>query len=258
MVGFFIKKAFFDGWDNLIGLVVYNLGFLLVLLSLYGVLELLSISLVLTLLLIAVVSLLASLYFGTLSYLTRSYAWYQKTEFADIKDAFLASWHHSMLHFAIQTALILMATIIIPFYLAGDSIFYFAIAVILFWVSLAFLLALMYYFPLASQMPKDAPLKTLKKSFLVAGDNFWFTIFLAIHTLISLALTIVFATLLPGVSGISLNHQVAVKLLMMKYDYLEAEGAETTKGAPWEAILFDEREKVGKRTLRGMLFPWKE
>ncbi|MDD7588861.1 MAG: hypothetical protein PUJ74_05725, partial [Bullifex porci] len=25
MIGFFIKKAFFDGWDNLIGLVLYNL-----------------------------------------------------------------------------------------------------------------------------------------------------------------------------------------------------------------------------------------
>lgn len=258
MVGFFIKKAFFDGWDNLIGLVLYNIGFLVVLLTLYGVMEVLTFSLALALLLIVVVSLLASLYLGTLSYLTRFYAWYQKPEFADIKDAFLASWRHSMLHFVIQTALILIATIVIPFYLAGQTLFYFAIAVILFWISVAFLLALMYYFPLASQMPKDTPLKTLKKCFLVGGDNFWFTIFLAIHTLISLALTLVFATLLPGVTGIALSHQVAVKLLMMKYDYLEEQGADSTRGAPWEAIIFEEREKVGKRTLRGMIFPWKE
>ena len=39
MTGFFIKKAFFDGWDNLISLVVLNLGYLVVLLTLYGSLE---------------------------------------------------------------------------------------------------------------------------------------------------------------------------------------------------------------------------
>ena len=42
MIGFFIKKAFFDGWDNLIGMVVLNLGFLLILLAGIGSLTLLS------------------------------------------------------------------------------------------------------------------------------------------------------------------------------------------------------------------------
>ena len=31
MIGFLIKKTFFDAWDNLIGLVVSNLGYIVVL-----------------------------------------------------------------------------------------------------------------------------------------------------------------------------------------------------------------------------------
>ena len=40
MIGFFIKKAFFDGWDNLISMVVHNLGYLVLLFAFFGVLSL--------------------------------------------------------------------------------------------------------------------------------------------------------------------------------------------------------------------------
>ena len=37
MIGFFIKKAFFDGWDNLIGLVLFNLIYIVIMgLGLWG------------------------------------------------------------------------------------------------------------------------------------------------------------------------------------------------------------------------------
>ena len=35
MIGFFIKKAFFDGWDNLIGLVLFNIGYIVVMFGLF-------------------------------------------------------------------------------------------------------------------------------------------------------------------------------------------------------------------------------
>ena len=70
--------------------------------------------------------------------------------------------------------------------------------------------------------------------------------------------TIVFATIIPGVSGISLSQQVAMKLLMFKYDFLEEHPNTPKKQLPWEELLFDERERVGKRTFKGMIFPWKE
>jgi hypothetical protein len=45
MTGFFIKKAFFDGWDNLISMVVHNLGFLLILLAFMGSMKYMAYSL---------------------------------------------------------------------------------------------------------------------------------------------------------------------------------------------------------------------
>jgi len=119
-------------------------------------------------------------------------------------------------------------------------------------------LALMYFFPLAAQLPDDKPLKTLKKAFMILGDNMLFSLFLGIYTVILLALSVVFATIIPGVAGNALSKQVAMKLLMFKYDYLEANPKTSRKHIPWDELLFEEQEKIGKRTLRGMIFPWKE
>jgi hypothetical protein len=44
----------------------------------------------------------------------------------------------------------------------------------------------------------------------------------------------------------------------MKYDYLEENPRADRKHIPWETLLREERERVGKRTLKGMIFPWKE
>jgi hypothetical protein len=257
MTGFFIKKAFFDGWDNLISLVALNLGYLLVLLAAYGALEVLAISAPLGIILLIVTSLLNSLYTAMVSVHTKGFAWYTRPGFSGFKSGFSTIWRHALLHFGINTLLLTVAIFIIPFYLSYSSLFAFAVAVVMFWIALAFMLAMMYFFPLAAQLPEDKPLKTLKKALMIVGDNIWFSLFLGIYSLITFALSIVFATIMPGVGGIELSHQVAMKLLMYKYDHLEAH-PEDRKNVPWEELLFDEREKVGTRTFRGMIFPWKE
>ena len=95
--------------------------------------------------------------------------------------------------------------------------------------------------------------------------------------------------LLPGPASAVLLLTVAFKLRMYKYDYLEeqqqsdaaqpdaaqADAAQADTGqpdveqaggrrrrvrvrVPWDALLAEDREQVGVRTLRGMIFPWKE
>lgn len=258
MIGFFIKKAFFDGWDNLISLVVLNLGYLVVLLSLYGALEVLAVSTVGGIVLLLVVSALHSLYSGALSCQTKGHAWYERPGFSEFRQAFGRIWHHAVLHWIANTLLFTMVLFVIPFYLSYASMVGFAIAVLVFWIALACSLALMYYYPLAVQMPDDKPTKTLKKSFIVLGDNIGFSLFFGLYTVINIALSILFATIIPGVAGVQLSRQVAVKLLMYKYDYLEEHPEANRKQIPWDELLYDEREKVGKRTFRGMIFPWKE
>ena len=93
--------------------------------------------------------------------------------------------------------------------------------------------------------------------------------------------------LLPGPASAVLLLTVAFKLRMYKYDFLEerqqasadqiradqtsADQEGTDEGQveqaggkrrrvriPWDALLAEDREQVGVRTLRGMIFPWKE
>ena len=54
-----------------------------------------------------------------------------------------------------------------------------------------------------------------------------------------------------------LASQDAMKLLMFKYDYLDENPDADIKHIPWDDLLYDEREKVGPRSLKSMIFPWK-
>ena len=66
------------------------------------------------------------------------------------------------------------------------------------------------------------------------------------------------AFLFPGFGGLLVWHQAAMRLRLYKYDYLEENPGANRKKIPWDGLLVEEKEKVGKRTLRGMIFPWKE
>jgi len=46
--------------------------------------------------------------------------------------------------------------------------------------------------------------------------------------------------------------------MMYKYDYLEAEADADRKHIPWDELLYEERESVGNRSLKNMIFPWKD
>ena len=64
--------------------------------------------------------------------------------------------------------------------------------------------------------------------------------------------------LVPGVATILLFYQVAFKLRLYKYDYLETHPNARPKDIPWADLLYTDRERVGPRSLRGMIFPWKD
>lgn len=66
------------------------------------------------------------------------------------------------------------------------------------------------------------------------------------------------ALLMPGLSSVLLARQGALRILMKKYDYLEEEPEANRRKIPWDALLVEERELVGHRSLKGMIFPWKE
>lgn len=262
MIGFFIKKSFFDGWDNFLSLLLLNLGYIIITLGVLGVLSYVQAASWIVIALVGLLLLIGCIYTGGVSAMVYHYSRYSHEGWSCFWNSMKKKMIHSLLYFVCLVILILCCTVVIPFYLSSMKGFFGAIlGVVVFWVVLFSSLALQYFFPLTQMMENDRPLKTLKKCFIIMADNFGFTLFFAFYNLIGTALSCVLALMIPGFAGIHFGQDVAIKLLMLKYDYLEENPDLTAKErrhVPWDELLLDEKEKVGHRTFRGMIFPWKE
>jgi len=257
MIGFFLKKAFFDGWDNLIGLIILNIGFVLSLAVGYGALVTFQFSLVIGAVLTLLFLGLLNIFISGVSFFVKEYAFYQRPGFKDFWDYLKESLKPALFHTLFMLGLVIVAFFVIPFYASLNGIVGIVVVALLFWVALFTGMGLMYYFPIISQLG-NSPKKAIKKCFLLIFDNIGFSIFLLLYTIINTIISILTAFLIPGFAAILMAHQDAVKLLMLKYDYLEENPDANRKKIPWNALLIEERDRVGPRTLRGMIFPWKE
>jgi hypothetical protein len=257
MIGFLIKKAFFDLWDNMLRIVLVNLGFNVIL----------SLGIFIPYLTRAypVVSFLVFIFFvcvfnyytGAASFFARDLADYKSPGFADFTDYLKQVWKSSIVLSVITVAQIVLYLVGFPFYIRlGGFLGLIAIAVI-FWISVAWTLASQFYYPIRSRM-EGKNSSVIKKSFVLLLDNTMFSIFLGIAALFTFIISFFTALLLPGITGILLWHQAGLKLRLYKYDYLEEHPDVSRRKIPWGHLLKEEQEKVGTRTLKGMLFPWKE
>ena len=257
MTGFFIKKAFFDGWDNLIGLVVLNIVYILLLflgiyttsLSQYGPLPFYAG--------IAAVLFVIAVYSGAVSRVCHSYSDYKSQTWSDLKTGFSRYFRHSLFMFFYYILFFLLIGFVIPFYLGSFGIAGTIISILLIWLLIFSLLAMPYYFALSSYLPGDRPLKTFKKCFIIVGDNMGFSLFFLLYNIVCILITVFTMGLVPGVAGMNLASHDAIRLLMLKYDWLEENPDADRRHLPWADILYDEEEKVGPRSFKNMIFPWK-
>ncbi len=258
MIGFLIKKSFFDGWDNLLTLVLLNLGYL----GAFGLILLASAvsetSVLLGYALIVLAIFYVSVYGLGVGSLTFGYSRYKregiKTFFKGIKEHFT----HALLHFAILLTMTICIFFVMPFYFQMNNMLGYFLGMLLFWALFSFVLALQYYLPLCYYLEADKPFVTMRKSFGLVADNLGVTFFLLFKTIIDFILTVLTATMIPGLGGISLARMDTIKLLLKKYDFYEQNPDATKKDLNWEDLLYEERELIGPRTLKGMIFPWKD
>ena len=254
MKGFFIKKAFFDGWDNLIAIALMNIAFLAVIyLGFMAFLAFSAFAALIIPLLLAFVSVLM----GGSASAVHNYSDYKGDTWAALRKGIARNIRHSLLFAIVLIIAVFNVILLIPFYLSYGNAFGIIISVMLFWVEIIIVLCLPYYFPLMNHLPADRPLKTARKCFIIVGDNFGFTIFFLFYNLICTALSIFTMGIIPGITGMQLAAEDAVRLLMMKYDYLEENPDADRKHIPWDELLYEEREKVGPRSFKSMIFPWK-
>ncbi len=263
MISLFLKKTFFDGWDNLFSLALLNILFTALLvgecllgwafLSARG-----SMSLGLWEVLALLIGyLIICLYAGGSASFVNLLADYQK---ASLRDFFAGIKRNALktLLFGLLSALIVFTAVFsFRFYASQGGLVGTLASAMVFWVLVVCALSLQFFFPVLSRLKGSFPI-LIKKCFLIALDNPGFALFMGFWTL-SLSLMSVFvAGLLPGPAGIQLALCDALRLRMRKYDYLEENPTAPRRKIPWKELLVEEEELIGKRDLRGMLFPWKE
>ncbi len=258
MTGFFIKKAFFDGWDNLIALVLFNLGYMVALFIGLGLsMAVGRVNWLVGYLFLLLVAMGCAVLMGGTAAVTHNFSDYKRGAWSEFRHGIVRNIRHSLLYGLLLVVALLNAFLIIPFYGSFGTIYGYILSVVMIWVEVVLIIALPYYFPLMNLLPADNAKKTLKKCFIIVGGNLGFTFFLLLYRLVCLALTVFTLGLIPGVAGMQLASQDAMKLLMYKYDYLEENPDADPRRIPWADLLYDEKEKVGPRSLKSMIFPWK-
>jgi len=261
MIGFLLKKTFFDLWDNLLRIVLINLGFLVSLtipVFLPGFIPVMPVSMVV----FALGILWCFVYLSAAAFSLKTLSDYGSFGFADFWANLKAGWKVGVAAGVIAFLFFLMIWAVIPFYLAMESILGFLLAAVIFWAFLLGLVSFQFFFAVRARL--DTKLKkVIKKCFIIFFDNPGFAVFCLLHTIVTMILSAFLALLLPGPAGAILFLDEALRLRLLKYDWLE-ENPQTDPGAPkrrhipWDAILIEEREKTGSRTLRNFIFPWKD
>ncbi len=256
MFGFLVKKAFFDMWDNMFRIILMNLGYIVVLTIFWLAFEVAAVVPLSLALLFVGVGVLA-VYTGAVSRMCSDIADYKQPGFADFFGYVKESYGTSLLLALVVAVYIFVIRVAFQFYGGMKSLAGPLAVALLFWVTLAWILASQYYFPIQSRLDRKFR-KIFRKTFPLFFDNPGFSVGLLLVAAIVFVASVLTALLLPGIASILLWWNVAFKLRMYKYDWLEKNPGENRRRVPWDALLIEDRERVGKRTLKGLIFPWKE
>ncbi|GHT89468.1 hypothetical protein FACS1894137_18770 [Spirochaetia bacterium] len=182
---------------------------------------------------------------------------YRSFGLADFFSNLKAVWPAGFLLGILFLLGLVLVTMIIPFYFSLGSFFGLLLGTLLFWTLLAGTLALQFYFPIRSRLDTKVT-KIIKKCFLIFLDNSLFCILTFLISLVILAVSLPLLMVFPGPGGLLLFLDEALRLRLLKYDWLETNADADRRKIPWDVLLTGEREKTGSRTLKGLIFPWKD
>jgi len=257
MTGFLLKKYFYDLWDNIFIILTLNLGFLLFL----------SLTIILPPLLPPIFHFMGLVVFFILIFFLFVYLCAAASVLKEISDyrrpnltAFLANLRGAIIPgivlFGISALVFFIIRFTVPFYLNLGSIMGLAAALISIWICL-FTIGIIQFYPAVYYRLGMKPVKCLKKCAIIFFDNTGFCFF-------TLAINIILSIFIFSLPGFFLSYlDQALRLRLLKYDWLDARAAEQETGQkrikiPWNELLAEEREKTGERGLKSLIFPWKD
>jgi uncharacterized membrane protein YesL len=243
-------------WDNPAQILLLNAGYLLIA-GLFILLTYLMKSSVAMLFLIMILGIISiCIYSGITALMTKEISDYKQPRFNDFIRFFRESWQTSFVFSLILSLYVLLMLIALPFYLDMNHIGGLIAIITLFWISCGFILAFQYFFVVNARLEKDTA-KIIKKCFMLFLDNPVFSITLLFGSVIIIVLSGFFGFLLPGFSAVFIWMNTGLKLRLYKYDYIMAHPDRSRREIPWTELIQEEFDAVGKRTLKGMIFPWK-
>lgn len=261
MFGFLIKKNFFEGWDNIINLIIANLVFLFSGMLIAGFAALFYHYPLISLPFFLLFSALTGTFCLAYGEVAASIANFKGVHIGDFFKAIPRSLKDGSLLGLLCGAIAAVSLLGMKFYITQiNSILGFLLAAFLFWVDIVLLLSFQWFTAIRSLMKNDFK-KCIKKCFLIFFDNTGFSIAMGLYTLVLIVFSVFCLGFIPSFAGITLSHVNALRLLLYKYDYLEEhpelESPRQRKNIPWEELIYEDRETLGPNRLKQMIFPWK-
>jgi hypothetical protein len=281
MIVFLLKKTFFDLWDNAFRLALLNIGFIasIALFFIFNrLLEHFSPPPSAVSGLVFLGSLVwHSVYLAAAAICVKNISDYKTFGFNDFCLALRSAWSAGMVYGIFLGIAVILFVFVLPFYLLVNTASGLFIASLLFWTLVMLAAASQYFFAVYARQGtealekigperssrrkrfnENANVKSIKKCFFLFIDNTLFFIGTMFLTFLVFMISIFFAFLLPGPAGMLLFLDEALRLRLLKYCWLEQNGGADRRYIPWDTILAEEREKTGSRTLRALIFPWKD
>jgi hypothetical protein len=259
MLGFLLKKTFFDLWDNLFRAALVNIGFIASIAIPVFIPPLLEPVPGLALVVLLIGVLWCFVYLLTAAVSLKTISDYGSFGFGDFFRNMKKAWPAGLVAGLLVFIFILLTTQVIPFYIGMAQIPMLGLflAAVIFWTIVVGILSLQFFPAVRARLDTNI-IKILKKCFLIFFDNSGFCIFSFIFAVVFLVLSVFLAFLFPGPAGILLFLDEGLRLRLLKYDWLEANPGENRRKIPWDALLIDDRERTGTRSLRSFIFPWKD
>ena len=258
---FFIKKNFYDGWDNMLTLIVVNIVVMAASLGLLSLIYAIHRSTPLVIALIILFGIVMSILALAAGEIASSAANFGSAHIADFFRA-IPSCIADGIRFGLVLAVVGAASYVcIPFYFVQKTLPAMFIGSMFVWLVIFTLLSLQWFVAIRSLLHNNFR-KCIKKCFLIFFDNIWFSLFMAAYTFFLTALSVFLLGLLPSLSGIAMAQVNAFRLRLYKYDYYEAHPELKTpkekRCIPWDELLQNDKETLGPRSFKSLIFPWKE
>ena len=258
MVGFFLKKSFFDGFDNLWKLIILNV--------LYGFLLFIGISFPIhcfsgnfnyILVSLFVMSILFSSYSYGANYFLFKWSCYEQGSLKDCLQNYKGKFKLILIHSILSYLIFLVIPLSQYLYLSSRKPVGAFVALLLFDFEVILFLIHQFFFPVCYYYNSDGS-SVVKRSFAIGIDSFGYSFLLILRSLFDFVLSVITFSAIPGICGIGLSRMDMVRLLAKRYKYIESNTGVTKKDVDWHLILEDDINSTGKRTIRSIIFPWKD